>query len=177
MKLRNTLKVWVQKIREFLKPPPAEFSLTQQLIITLGSTITICLLYGINYLLGKADILLLAPFIASPLMIFTMPNNPMTSATTMLQSYVLCALISFAFVYVFEYSQWVLIAAFGICFFLMLPLDCLHPPAIMLPFIIIGEQMRDYSIAFNPILIDVVILLISTYLFNKVLRRLPKVEK
>jgi CBS-domain-containing membrane protein len=173
----NKLKTWCHKLYQALKPPPSEFSLTQQFIIILGVTTTICLLSLINHFLDKENLLLLAPFIASALMIFTMPNKIMTSASVIFQSYLLCSLIGFAFVYVFDYAQWVMVAAFVISFLLMLVLDCLHPPAIMLPIMIISERSRDYTLAFNPIAIDVLILLIAVYFFNKTLKRFPLVEK
>jgi len=173
----NKLKTWCHKLYEALKPSPSEFSLTQQFIITLGVTTTICLLSLVNHLLDKENLLLLAPFIASALMIFTMPSKIMTSASVIFQSYVLCSLIGFAFVYVFDYAQWVMIAAFVISFFLMLVLECLHPPAIMLPIMIISERLRDYTLAFDPIAIDVLILLIAVYFFNKTLKNFPLVKK
>lgn len=173
----NKLKTWCHKLYEALKPPPSEFSLTQQFIITLGVTTTICLLSLVNHLLDKENLLLLSPFIASALMIFTMPSKIMTSASVIFQSYLLCSLIGFAFVYVFDYAQWVMIAAFVISFFLMLVLECLHPPAIMLPIMIISERLRDYTLAFDPIAIDVLILLIAVYFFNKTLEKFPLIKK
>ena len=110
-------------------------------------------------------------------MIFTMPSKIMTSASVIFQSYVLCSLIGFAFVYAFDYAQWVMIAAFVISFFLMLVLECLHPPAIMLPIMIISERLRDYTLAFDPIAIDVLILLIAVYFFNKTLEKFPLIKK
>ena len=101
----------------------------------------------------------------------------MTSASVILQSYLLCSLIGFAFVYAFDYAQWVMIAAFVISFFLMLVLECLHPPAIMLPIMIISERLRDYTLAFDPIAIDVLILLVAVYFFNKTLEKFPLIKK
>ncbi len=173
----NKLKNWCHKLYEVLKPPPAQFSLTQQFIITLGTTITICLLSLVNHLLDKVNLLLLSPFIASALMIFIMPSKIMTSASVIFQSYLLCSLIGFAFVYVFDYAQWVMIAAFVISFFLMLILECLDPPAIMLPIMIISERLRDYTLAFDPIAIDILILLVAVYFFNKTLKTFPPVKK
>jgi CBS-domain-containing membrane protein len=173
----NKLKTWCHKLYEALKPPPSEFSFTQQFIITLGVTTTICLLSLVNHLLDKENLLLLAPFIASALMIFTMPSKKMTSTSVIFQSYLLCSLIGFAFVYVFDYAQWVMIVAFVISFLLMLLLDCQHPPAIMLPIMIISERLRDYTLAFNPIAIDVLLLLIAVYFFNKTLKNFPLVKK
>jgi len=173
----NKLKTWCHKIYEALKPPPSEFSLAQQFIITIGTTATICILSFVNHLLDKENLLLLAPFIASALMIFTMPSKKMTSASVIFQSYLLCSLIGFAFVYAFDYAQWVMIAAFVISFFLMLVLECLHPPAIMLPIMIISERLRDYTLAFDPIAIDVFILLVAVYFFNKTLEKFPLIKK
>ncbi|MEA9569032.1 HPP family protein [Polynucleobacter sp. AP-Nickl1-40-C4] len=173
----DKFKSWCSKIYEALKPPPSQRSIAQQLVITLGSTITICLLYLLNHLLGKENLLLLVPFVVSALMIFTMPTKSMTSAGVILQSYLLCSLIGFAFVYVFDYAQWVMVAAFATCFSLMLLLECLHPPAIILPILIISERLRDYTLAFNPIALDVLVLLITTYLFNKVLMKFLLVKK
>jgi CBS-domain-containing membrane protein len=106
-----------------------------------------------------------------------MPSKKMTSASVILQSYLLCSLIGFAFVYVFDYAQWVMIAAFLISFFLMLVLECLHPPAIMLPIMIISERLRDYTLAFDPIAIDVLILLVALYFFKKTVKKFPLVKK
>jgi CBS-domain-containing membrane protein len=147
------------------------------LIITLGTTVAIYLLYPINHFLYKENLLLLSPFIASGLMAFTMPSMTMTSANVIFQSYLLCSLIGFPFVYALDYSQWVIIAAFAICFLLMLLLECLYPPAIMLPILIISKRLRDYTLAFNPIVIDVFVLLAAAYLFNKTLQKFPLANK
>ena len=56
----NKLKIWCHKLYEALKPPPSEFSLTQQFIITIGTTTTICILSLVNHLLDKENLLLLA---------------------------------------------------------------------------------------------------------------------
>lgn len=88
----------------------------------------------------------------------------MTSIFAIFQSYILCALIGFAFVYAFDNLGWCLVASF---FVLMIYLDCMHPPAIMLPLIIIGEHFHNYLLAFNPIAIDALILMGAAYLFRK----------
>lgn len=157
------------KIYKALNLPAPQFSVVDQAKIVAVITITFCLLYFVNLHLGNASILLIAPFIATLLIIFSMPGNAMNSASAILQSYVLCSLISFAIVYAFDYSQWTIVAAFSISFFLMMLLNCVHPPAIMLTFIIAGEHMRDYTLAFNPIALDVLILIIAVAIVRKIL--------
>lgn len=159
------------------KPNGSDHTVLQIFIICIGTGAVPALIYIINLISGYYDPLLLAPYVVSAIMIFTMPSSNMTSPLSTLQAYILCSLVGFAFVYLFEYSQWAIVGAFGISFFLMAILDCLHLPAIMMPILIVSLPLRDYHLAINPIGIDVLLLVTITFLFNKVLDKTKRINK
>lgn len=169
----NNLKEWLAKQYRSLKPPPSPYCFSRQLMIAAGSTITFYLLYFANQFLGQNDLLLLVPLLASALMVFTMPSKATTSPIIIFQAYILCALIGLAFVYTVNDKVLALISCFCLCAALMWMLDCIHPPAVILPLLLISEQLHNYHLALNPIAIDVLILAGSSYIFEGILKKMP----
>ena len=169
----NQFKNWLLKHFHVIKPAPSEFSFVQQLLISLGTTIIFCALYFTNAFLGKDNLLLLSPFAISALTIFTMPSDRMGSLSVVFKSYFLCTFLGFIFAFNMNNQQWIFITA-GIASFIILTLfDCMHPPAVMLPMIMIKDRLNDFNLTFNPIAIDLIILISLSYLIGKSIRKFP----
>lgn len=101
----------------------------------VGSSLAILLLQAIGR--GLHHPLLLAPFGASCVLLFLLPDSPMAQTRNVLASYAMATLIGFAVLWVFPDDWWAAALAVGATIFMMTLTHTVHPPAGAHPLVIL----------------------------------------
>ncbi|GAB3484554.1 HPP family protein [Marinomonas epiphytica] len=117
----------------------------------LGSALAIAAL-GYLQTLESNLIWLMAPFGASAVLIFGVPNSPLAKPKNVIFGHVITAFIGLAFVQFYEVTPITIACATGLGVMLMLLTNTTHPPAGANP-ILIMMSLADWSFLFSPVLV------------------------
>ncbi|MFM1985795.1 MAG: hypothetical protein RIS18_12 [Actinomycetota bacterium] len=139
------------------------------LLGALGATIGIILL---QYLSETANIaLLVAPFGATFVLVFALPDSPLVKPKNIIGGYLISAIIGLFFYQLLGNTSISLGMAFGLTFILMQLTKTLHPPAGSIPLLIMFSN-SDWSFIITPILAGVILILVYEKFYNFVLKKI-----
>jgi CBS-domain-containing membrane protein len=139
------------------------------LLGALGATIGIILL---QYLSETANIaLLVAPFGATFVLVFALPDSPLVKPKNIIGGYLISAVIGLFFFQLLGNTPISLGMAFGLTFILMQLTKTLHPPAGSIPLLIMFSN-SDWSFIITPILAGVILILVYEKFYNFVLKKI-----
>lgn len=139
------------------------------LLGALGATIGIILL---QYLSETANIaLLVAPFGATFVLVFALPDSPLVKPKNIIGGYLISAFIGLFFYQLLGNTPISLGMAFGLTFILMQLTKTLHPPAGSIPLLIMFSD-SDWSFIITPILAGVILILVYEKFYNFVLKKI-----
>ena len=172
----------LSKIWTFLgrfKPHPLVVARKQILLASLGAGLGLSLTsFFSHWLLGEINPWFIAPIGAASVLVFALPNSPLTQPWSIIGGNFISAL---AGVTVGLWIDNVFVAsgvAVALAILLMFQLRCLHPPggAVALTAIMGGSSIHSegYEFAFTPVLINSVSLAVLAIIFNNLVgRRYP----
>ena len=113
--------------------------------------------------------LLIAPFGATTVLIFGVPDSPLAQPRNVIGGHCLATLISLTLLHTFGVSWWVMALAVSTTIAVMQMTSTLHPPAGATPLVVIMTK-ADWSFFFIPILSGALLLVICAVVFNNLAR-------
>lgn len=142
------------------RPP----SITQWTLAGLGGFLAIGLTGGLSLLAGTP--LLMAPFGATCVLLFSVPNSPLSQPMNIVCGHVLSSAVGFIMHLLLPNQWWAIALAVGLAIALMSALRITHPPAGADPLVVFAS---DPGIAFllSPVLLGSVLLVLVATLFHR----------
>lgn len=137
----------------------------------VGATIAIFLLAIVDSLQSEF-VLLMAPFGASAVLVFGIPNSPLAQPKNVILGHLLTAFIGVVFVILFPVEPWSLALATGLAVSAMLMTKTTHPPAGANPLLIMMAG-QGWEFLIFPVFIGAIAIVIVGQLMKKVV---PKAE-
>lgn len=111
--------------------------------------------------------LLMAPFGASCVLLFSVPESPLSQPMNVIAGHVLATLITLSTLAILPYSWWVVAVAVGLSIGLMVALRITHPPAGATPVVVFFTQ-ADWSFVFVPVLSGAALLVAIAYVYHRI---------
>lgn len=136
----------------------------------LGAGIAIGILSLLSYFSG--ELLLMAPFGASCVLLFSAPQSPLSQPANLIGGHLLSSIVSILFVQFMPSSPYALPLAVLVAVGLMAFLRITHPPAGADPVVIVLGQHHWFFLLF-PVFLGSVILLFLAVLHHKILTKIP----
>ncbi len=109
---------------------------------------------------------LVAPFGATAVILFALPESPLGKAKNVIAGHFLAALIGLIFVHVFGLSVWSLAVAVGLSIGLMVLLNITHPPAGATTLLIMLTA-PDWWFLLNPVLTASVLMVVVAHCYHQ----------
>lgn len=109
---------------------------------------------------------LVAPFGATAVILFALPESPLGKAKNVIVGHFLAALIGLIFVHVFGLSVWSLAIAVGLSIGLMVLLKITHPPAGATTLLIMLTA-PDWWFLLNPVLTASVLMVVVAHCYHQ----------
>lgn len=135
----------------------------------IGGTVTIALLGLVGSSLH--EIVLIAPFGASCVLLFAAPESPFAQPRNLVCGHLITASVGMAVLWLFGNAAWAIGLAVGIVIALMELTGTVHPPAGANPVVIMLAGKVKLGFLLMPILLGVGILLVMALAINNVLGR------
>lgn len=114
---------------------------------------------------------LMAPFGATTVLVFGLPNSPLAQPKNVILGHVVTSLIGLVFVSFISVDFWALAVATGLGVTAMLATNTTHPPAGANPMLIMMLQ-PTWSFLVNPVLIGAVLIVLVGWLYAQLIKRL-----
>jgi len=109
---------------------------------------------------------LVAPFGATAVILFALPDSPLGKAKNVIAGHVLAALIGLVFVHSFGLTVWSLSVAVGLSIALMVLLKITHPPAGATTLLIMLTA-PDWWFLVNPVLTGSVLMVVVAHFYHQ----------
>jgi len=150
--------------------------LNHSLISGAGGAIGIFLLS--LFTIGTGSPLLMAPFGASCVLLFAVPDSPLSQPKNVIGGHFISALVGVVFVSLWPASPIVLSLAVAVAIFLMVIFKVTHPPAGADPIVILIGA-KGFSFLLFPVLSGSILLVLIAYVFHRLTaqHKYPKVIK
>lgn len=120
---------------------------------------------------GPLALALVAPLGASAVLVFAVPSSPLAQPWSVVGGNTLSALVGIACVNVIPQAALAAGLAVGLAIAVMLALRCLHPPGGAAALLMVLTGRSEFSFAFNPVLLDALLLVAAGLLYNNLTRR------
>ena len=144
-------------------------------IAGLGAAIAILVLSVLSNL-QHSIVLIMAPFGATTVLVFGLPNSPLAQPKNVIFGHMITALIGLIFLYTLGVTPVTLALATGVAVACMMLTNTTHPPAGANPLLIMLTH-QDWSFLITPVLLGAVLIVIIGKLYSliktNVLVRLP----
>jgi CBS domain-containing membrane protein len=109
---------------------------------------------------------LIPPIAASALLVFGYPENSEAQPWAIVMGYLVCSVIAVTCTRYITNPMILFPLSIGLCVFVMICLNCVHPPAAALALFFPLMHMKDYSFILEPVLIDAVLLVVFALIYN-----------
>ena len=154
----------------WLKRPLTKVSFSFSIKAGLGASIAIGCLSLLGYL--SKEILLMAPFGASCVLLFAVPQSPLSHPTNLIGGHLLASIVSLFFVQVLPESFYSLPLAIFFAVGLMAYFRLIHPPAGANPIVIVLGQ-HSWGFLLFPVFIGSILLFILAVCYHKFVTKIP----
>lgn len=123
---------------------------------------------GVMALVGEWSgvAMIAAPLGASAVLVFGLPESPMSQPANVIAGHVLATLVGLAFAHVLPQAWWSLAAAVGLVMVMMGALRILHPPAGADPLVVMW-LCPDWTFVIFPVLAGAVLLVAMAMLVHR----------
>lgn len=123
---------------------------------------------GLMALIGEMSgaLMIAAPLGASAVLIFGMPESPMSQPANVVAGHVLSTLVGLAFLYTLPVAWWPLGLAVGLVMVMMGVLRVLHPPAGADPLVVM-MLAPGWGFVLTPVLSGAILLVAAGMLFHR----------
>lgn len=150
---------------------PAQNPFLIALIAGIGSAICIGILAIIDETF-HADYVLIAPFGATMVLVFAVPQSPLSQPKNVIFGHLITAIVGLIFVNYLPIDFWSLGLAVGVGIFLMIVLNIIHPPAGGNPLLIMLGGHTSFTFALYPILTGTCLIVIMALIYHGLVSRL-----
>ncbi|MFT5719069.1 MAG: CBS-domain-containing membrane protein [Oleiphilaceae bacterium] len=139
--------------------------LNHSLISGTGSAIGIFLLSV--FTIGTGSPLLMAPFGASCVLLFAVPESPLSQPKNVIGGHFISALVGVVFVTMLPVSPLVLSLSVAVAIILMVVFKVIHPPAGADPIVILMGA-KGFSFLLFPVVSGSILLVLIAYFFHRI---------
>lgn len=151
-------------------PVPLRPSRTQQLVLAVMAGIGACMGIGLLGLVEQSNpelAVLMAPFGATAVLIFALPNSPLAQPVNVIFGHLITASIGLVFVHFADVTPVTIGVASGLAVAAMVLTNTIHPPAGANPILImLTTQSWEFLIA--PVMIGAVVLVLTGKLMQRI---------
>jgi CBS-domain-containing membrane protein len=144
--------------------------LTTALIAGFGAAIAILILSLLNNS-QHAIVLIMAPFGATAVLVFGLPNSPLAQPKNVIFGHLITAFIGLIVMYTLGVSPYTLALATGLAVACMMISDTTHPPAGANPLLIMLTH-QDWTFLVTPVLLGAVIIVITGKIYSSIKDRM-----
>jgi CBS-domain-containing membrane protein len=144
--------------------------LTTALIAGFGAAIAILILSLLNNS-QHAIVLIMAPFGATAVLVFGLPNSPLAQPKNVIFGHLITAFIGLLVMYTLGVSPYTLALATGLAVACMMISDTTHPPAGANPLLIMLTH-QDWTFLVTPVLLGAVIIVITGKIYSSIKDRM-----
>lgn len=135
----------------------------QAVIAGVGAGLVIALL---AFMQQWQQLWLVAPFGATAVILFALPDSPLGKAKNVIVGHLLAAVIGLIFVHAFGLTVWSLAVSVGLTIGLMVLLNITHPPAGATTLLIMLTA-PDWWFLFNPVLSGSVLMVVVAHYYHQ----------
>lgn len=139
------------------------------LLAGIGAALTLSILSYLDAF-TQTGLWLMAPFGASTVLVFGVPNSPLAQAKNVIFGHLISATVGLVFVQYIGVYPWSLALATGIAITLMLATKTTHPPAGANPMLIMMTA-QSWGFLVSPVLAGVLIIVVMGYVYKKMLNK------
>ncbi|MEY8566130.1 HPP family protein [Corynebacterium sp.] len=150
----------------FARPQP-KFTPAALLVSGAAVTTVICLLGLLTEVLGHP--LLMAGFAASCVLVFVLPAAPVSQPMNVLGGHLAVAVVAVVADSLLSPSWWAIGAVTGVAVMLMSGLRILHPPAAVLPIVIMTSH-ENWDFVLTPVMAGALIVTLAGVAYRGILR-------
>ncbi|WP_255611476.1 HPP family protein [Marinobacterium arenosum] len=142
-------------------------------IAGLGAMLCITVLASLEQL-NSASLWLMAPFGATMVILFGLPDSPLAQPKNIIAGHILTTLIGLSVLQLFGVQPWSLGLAVGLAVALMLATGTTHPPAGANPLLVMLTG-QGWSFLITPVAIGAVLIVLFGLIYHRVIcrRRYP----
>ncbi|MBB1440985.1 HPP family protein [Shewanella sp. SG41-4] len=140
-----------------------------ELLSGFGATIIITFLAYLQVLTSK-DLWLMAPFGATAVLVFGVPESPLARAKNVIFGHLITTLVGLVFLYSFGVTPITLGIATGLGIFIMLMTKTTHPPAGANPILVMMTH-QTWFFLINPVLVGALSIVVVAHLYNRLRKK------
>jgi len=165
--------ITIKQLIGFVRTDPVNLSIKAKLLAVLTSFSAILIVAWITYTssFNAATPMLVASMGASAVLLFIVPNSPLSQPWPLLGGQVLSAVVGVACAQFIPDMVWASASAVGLSILVMLGLRCLHPPgaATALTPVLAGASFMSlgYSFVLIPVGLNALVILGMAIVFNR----------
>ena len=167
--MRPTLKSLLKRYSFYLGGDQPTVPWVERLRSVAGAFVGLLLVVIAAKFLGEfngVDEWLMASLGASALLVFALPQSPMSQPWAVIAGNTLSALVGITTFHFVDQSLLAIPLAASLSIFGMFILRCLHPPAAAVALIAVLSHISSYWYAFFPIMIDSILLVLIGAIFS-----------
>jgi CBS-domain-containing membrane protein len=148
-------------------PSPPRPKLSYIFVSWIATVVAISALWAISYFSDSA--MIIAPFGATCVLIFAVPDGPLSQPRNVIGGHLLATAISLIFLHLFGDQWWVITLAVATSIAAMQATKTLHPPAGADPLVVILSN-ATWSFIAIPVFIGSVVLIVCAVITNNLSR-------
>ena len=156
-----------------LWPETTLVSRAEQWRAALGAMLAIALTAWLSHALEPKNttVWLVAPMGASAVLLLALPSSPLTQPWSVVGGNTLSALVGLAVCHAFPQMPLAAGLAVGLALLAMFAARCLHPPGGAVALLMVLTQTQDWSFAGVPVMLNSVVLVLLSTLYNRLTGR------
>jgi CBS domain-containing membrane protein len=162
--MRHTFKHRLKQYSFYLGGDQPTVAWIERLRSVLGAFIGLMLVLAMAKLLGELggiDDWLMASLGASALLVFALPQSPMSQPWAVIAGNTLSALVGITIIHLIDAPLLAMPFAASLSILGMFLLRCLHPPAAAVALIVVLGHVMHYRYAFFPVMVDSILLILA----------------
>lgn len=167
--MKHTLQYYLKRYSFYLGGDQPAVAWVERLRSVLGAFIGLMSVLAIAKLLGELsglDEWLMASLSASALLVFALPQSPMSQPWAVIAGNTLSALVGISVIYLVDQPLLAMPLAASLSILGMFILRCLHPPAAAVAMIAVLGHVMHYRYAFFPVMVDSILLVMAGAVYS-----------
>lgn len=167
--MKHTLQYYLKRYSFYLGGDQPAVAWVERLRSVLGAFIGLMLVLAIAKLLGELsglDEWLMASLGASALLVFALPQSPMSQPWAVIAGNTLSALVGISVIHLVDQPLLAMPLAASLSILGMFILRCLHPPAAAVAMIAVLGHVMYYRYAFFPVMVDSILLAMAGAVYS-----------
>lgn len=167
--MRHTFKNHLKHYTFYLGGDQPAVAWVERLRSVFGAFIGLILVLAIAKFLGEVGGInewLMASLGASALLVFALPQSPMSQPWAVIAGNTLSALVGITIIHLIDDPLLAMPFAASLSILGMFILRCLHPPAAAVALIVVLGHVMHYRYAFFPVMVDSILLVLAGAVYS-----------